>query len=36
MARPQACSDQRLDPGTVRQLNAEVLLAAIDRSSPAR
>jgi hypothetical protein len=36
IARPKACSDQRLDPDTRRQLKAEVLLAAIDRSSLAR
>ena len=36
MARPNACSDQLLDPDTRRQLNPEVLLAAIERSSSAR
>jgi hypothetical protein len=30
------CSDQRLVPATGRQLNAEVLSAAIERSSSAR
>jgi len=36
MARPKACSDQLLDPDTRRQLNPEVLLAAMERSSSAR
>jgi hypothetical protein len=36
MARPKACSDQWLAPDTLRQLNPEVLLAAMDRSSSSR
>jgi hypothetical protein len=35
IARPRACIDQLLVPATKRQLNAEVLSAAIERSSSA-
>ena len=35
MARPNACSDQRVVPSTSRQLNADVLSASIDLKSEA-
>ena len=34
IARPYACSDQRVVPSTERQLNADVLSASIERKSP--